>query len=195
MPVNDVYRATFASKVNGVHLANVMHFQQLDDEGSEQPEDSLKAALQSQVLPTWVPMLSNDCQIEAVSIKRILATPNQPFVYTLTGGTGTVAQESEPPNLAVVATIYSDDNSRTGRGRMYLGGIAQTLIEGAVPKASLVSLFATFKAMLMSSFIDGGGTAIRWTLTQYSPHLDTNNTVIHIEQRMQLRVLRGRIRD
>jgi len=194
MPVNDIYRATIAQSINGVHVANVMHFQQLDDEGSEVPEDSLKAALETIILPVWVPMLSNDAVIQDCAIKRVLPTPDQPFVYSFSGGTGTVAQESEPPNLAVVATIYSNDNSRKGRGRNYFAGIASTLIQGAVPKASFVSLFATFKAALMSAFQDAG-SSVRWTITHYSPFDDAYSPVVHIEQRMQLRVLRSRIRD
>lgn len=192
MPVNDIYRATIAQIINGVNVANVMHFQQLDDEAAELAPDSLKAALETIILPTWVPMLSNNAKIDAVSIKQILPATDQPFVYAFTGGTGTVAQESEPPNLAVVATIYSDDNQRKGRGRNYFAGIATTLIEGATPKAAFVSLFATFKTALMSSFQDAG-SAVRWTLTHYSPFDNAYSPVIHIEQRMQLRVLRSRI--
>lgn len=194
MPINDIYRATFASRVNNVNVANVMHFRQIDDEGAEVAADSLKAALESVLLPTWVPMLSNEVIIDSVAITQIEAVEGQPFVYSLAAGTGTVAQHAEPPNLAVVLSIYSDDNSRAGRGRVYLAGIAQTLIQGAVPKASFVSLCATFTTTLVSAMIHAPST-IHWTMVQWSGANDSYNPIVHVEQRMQLRTLRKRNRN
>jgi hypothetical protein len=194
MALGDIYRASFGQVINGVHVANVMHFKQLDDEGGEVAADSLAAALEGQVVPAWVPFLSEDATIQSVVLKQILPAVDQPAVYDLAGGTGTISAESEPPNLAVVATVYSSDNSRTGRGRNYFSGIATTMIDGATPTAAFVALFATFVSVLMSSFVQTPST-VRWTIVQYSPFNDSANDVLHIEQRMQLRLLRERIKD
>lgn len=194
MAVNDLYRASINTIVNGVNTLNVMHFKQQDADGAEVPADSLKAALETVILPLWVPMLSNDTVIASVVVRRILPTGAQPFVYALAGGTGTVAQEAEPANVAVVGSIYTTEVSKKGRGRNYYAGIAQTMVQGAIPTAAFVALFNTFKNALISAFIDAG-SAIHWKMQLYSPSLNLGLEIKHIEQRMQLRVLRERIKN
>lgn len=192
MPVADVYRASINTKVNGVNCLNVLHFFQVDADAGEVPADSLKAALETIILPLWVPMLSNDAEITSVILRRILPTPDQPFSYIFAGGTGTVAQEAEPPNLAVINTHYTTTVSRRGRGRTYFAGVAQTLITNAAVKAALVALFATFETALRTDFKDAASN-IHWRWVHFSPTDNTATNINHTELRMQLRVIRARI--
>lgn len=192
MPANDIYRASINTSVNGVNCLNVFHFNQNDADGAETPADSLKAAIETILLPTWVPLLSNDAVVDSVIVRRIWPTGDQPYVYALAGGTGTVAQEAEPANLAIVLSHYTSNHSRKGRGRTYIAGIPQTMIQGAIPTSALVTLFNTFKTALLSAMIDAA-SSIHWSFRVYSPGLNVGLAVQRIEQRMQLRVLRKRI--
>lgn len=194
MAIDDVYQAAIAVTVNGINTLNSMYFQQLDDEGAEVPADSLKAALESILLPDWVPMLSTGTTIESVTIRRVLATPDQPYVYNFAGGAGTVATEAMPPNIAVIFSHYSDNNDKTGRGRNYMSGVAESLIIGSVVKTNYVSLFDVFKTTLLSAMVQAP-SLVRWTFCHYSAFNGSSDPIIHIEQRMQLRTLRFRNRN
>lgn len=192
MPAADLYRATINLLVGGVNCANVFHFQQVDADGGETPAESLKKAIETDLLPTWVLMLSNEATVQSVIVRRVKPTPSQPYVYNLASGQGMINESTEPPNLAVCASHYSSTHTKMGRGRNYFNGLPQGSIQGAIPTAAWVALFQTFKTKLLSTLL-GGGSAIHWNFRIYSPSLGVGLSVLHTEQRMQLRVLRGRI--
>jgi len=192
MAIGDKYRASIVTNVAGIDCVNVLHFEQMAPDGAEVPADSLKAALETILLPVWVPMLAPSVAIASVIIKKILPAPDQPFSYTFAGGTGTNAGgNTMPPNIAVVLSIYTNDNTRKGRGRNYISGIDEAEVLETSPKASLVTLFSTFITTLLGGIVDGG-SAINWAFRHFSPTLNSTMIITHIEQRMQLRVLRGR---
>lgn len=195
MAANDVYRAAINTIVNGINCLNVFHFIQIDNDGVEVPPDSLKAALETILLPAWVPFLSPQAIITSVVIRRILPTGSQPSTYNFVAGDGTNAgTEAMPPNVAVVASHYSNTLTKRGRGRVYYAGIPQTEIENSVPKATFVALFATFKSVLIAQMMDAG-SAIHWQWVHYSPTDVAVRVIVHVEQRMQLRLLRERIKN
>lgn len=195
MAINDVYRAAIASQVNGVNCLNVFHFIQIDADGAEVPPDSLKAALETILLPVWVPMISPQVSIDSVIIRKILPSGSQPFAYSLASGTGTHAgTQAMPANLAVVNTHYTTVLSKRGRGRVYYAGIPQTMVDASVPKAAWVSLFGTFITVLKAQIQDAG-SGINWQWVHYSPTDNAVRVITHTEQRMQLRTLRERNRN
>lgn len=191
MPALDIYRAAIASRVNGINCLNTFYFKQVDADQAEDVPDSLSQAINEDLVPVWAAMISNQASLDSVVVRRISPTGSQPYSFTLVAGTGTIAEESEPANLAVCVSHYSRFNERAGRGRNYYSGIPQTQIQGAIPKASWVTLFNTFLAVLDANIIYGMSN-INWRWIHWSNSLANASAIEHVEQRMQLRTIRGR---
>jgi len=175
-PAPGVTRAVFNYLSNGVATANVIHF--TAPPGPDAPDP---ANLASDLASWWklniAPLSSVNHILQSV-VCTDLSASGPPAVEHTTGlpAAGTQAGESLPNNAALVMSLRTALRGRSFRGRLYMGGIAESQASGnnviasfrdnAVIEWSEIILFVTAPLspdlqLVVLSYFSGG--AVRGT--------------------------------
>lgn len=189
MPLNDILVAAIKMNVHGQKVVNVLHFKQTSADGALSPNKDLCLAIQEDIIPTYSLALSDELTFEAITAHRIKPTIGGTFHLT-DGSSGSVTIDPVAPNVAALATLYSATLSRQGRGRIYIPGVGEDVINrgritnGGSPQfvAFLDLLLGTIQAGTGATFVCGVYSKIGNTFSQFTSH----------ELRARLATLRSR---
>lgn len=160
MAINDVYQTTIRMNVKGQKIVNVLHFEQTAGDGAIPVNHELCLAIEEDLIPGYQACCSNDLSFEAITAHKISPAVGGTYVRPL-AVSGTVAEDTLPPNASVVATLYSANLTRQGRGRIFLSGIPDTFAsKGRVENADAAT-YVTFLDLLLAPIQFAAGPTFR----------------------------------
>lgn len=160
MSINDVYQAVIGMNVKGQKIANVLHFEQTSGDGVITPNHDLCLAIQEDLLPTYQLTTSNDLSFESIRAHKISPAIGGTYVLPI-AVLGLIAQDTLPPNGNVVATLYSDNLTRQGRGRIFISGVPDTVSGDGRLNSAAVGTYVTFLDLLMGTIQAAAGATFR----------------------------------
>lgn len=192
MAVGDIYKLAAKGNLYGTRCVNVFHFR-LDGapSGGTEPED-LNGAFAASILPPWIACISDQMTIGCVEIINITDPGGNPASFLLTAGNvGLVEEPALPANKVAVATLYTANYSRNGRGRKYFAGVPEPH-EGDNALAQGVKTNWESLATALVSGVTGGPGSGTWQHCVWSPSLLTEEVVVKCVVGPQIHSLRGR---
>lgn len=158
MSINDVYQATIGMNVKGQKIVNVLHFQQTSGDGVITPNNDLCLAIEEDLIPAYQTCCSNDLSFEKISAHKISPAIGGTYVKALAVA-GTVAQDTLPPNGNVVASLYTANLTRQGRGRIFISGVPDTFVSsGRILNGSAATYVALLDLLLLPIQAAAGAT-------------------------------------
>ena len=167
MAINDVYALRVDMSGGGADWAFVLHVQQLDADGVEDPLVSCSNGFESQIIPALLACWSDEVTHYNVNLRRVLPTPTQGRDVAAGPSVGTIAHPTLPAADCVIVRTYTAVASRRGRGRIKFSGIAISDVTrgvlSQVREGAIQAAWVTF----YTSWIDGA-SAIHWQGVIYS---------------------------
>ena len=197
MAVGDVYQLTIVGNISGQICNNVLHFRETSADDSGFASSALVFGWQLNCAADYLTPLSNDFTIVGYYARRVHPTPGVPFSFipssnNVGGEDGTVGATT----AAAIITLYSGLHSRSGRGRIYMPGIPETLTQDGLLTAPGFAMVETFALTMQTAFngaIPGGSpTAGAYEGTVWSRKLAQDNLVTHTVTHSNLATIRGR---
>lgn len=188
MAVGDVYQVDLLYSLRGEKCANVLHYQE-DTSPASNPELSLIEAVKDDL---WTAALratmSNDCTLQNIRARRVDPSLGGPIMAAVNEA-GSVAQDSLPPNSAVVMTWYTDHIAPSGRGRTFWPGVPKTHTDDGVLLESVVSLYDAVGTAMTTAVTEGTGV---WLPGVWSESLTLIHPITQWVIRPWVHTLRGR---
>lgn len=156
MAVGDLYRFVRTCLVDGQTHVNVMHFIEETDAGSE-PEQALLDAWDAGTGDSSGPESRiQDCMrgytsllLQSISAQRIQPTEGEIFARGIEFGPGTATDTGLPTFSQWKLGIRTTNNSRSGRGGIYIGAVP----EGGTTGNSVTGGFAISQQGLLDSLV------------------------------------------
>jgi len=193
MALNDVYRLSYDQTLYGQKITNVFHYEQTSPETSGKADElSLADAFIGVVVPLWQPVVTDDWQDVCIRVQRILPGGGVQRVRLTAPNTGTVLlTQAFAPNVTVVTTFYTDDFSKTGRGRYFLSGFPTTGETLGLIKAAERTLLSALGEGIAGDLTFAPDTGV-FSFRVYSKKLNLARVEQRLEVRTALRKLRPR---
>ena len=190
MAIDDTYKLELHQQVHNVNLVNIFHYKQVTSSTDDAPQ--LIAAFLNTVLTTWRNMCGPEWKALCVIVSRLLPTEGSRRFGVLTPPvTGMASGECMPANSVVVGTWYTNEVSKTGRGRSYFSGFP----EAAEGRNNLVNsnweAFVNTLNVINSTQI-GSPSDGSWKLVIWSPKDQVTYDVEAFEGRTPIKKLRSR---
>lgn len=189
MALNDVFELSLLFNLKGQKLANVLHFEQDSADGAIPPNEDICNAFYEDCWPAMQDLLSNDISLENIKGRRIDPTPGGVYLLPV-GEPGNVGVDSLPPNSTLLTTIYTNELSRSGRGRMSISGIPKSYSQNGLMQNGAIATVAAFYDLLLAT-IQYGANAV-FTYGVWSALAETWYEAVSYQIRPQLHTLRGR---
>lgn len=127
MAAGDIFQVTLVQQLNGVSMANVFYMKTIDDLGSTDEYDDVESAFVDQVQGSILQVQNVSVAMECYLIRRILPTTQPTQVY-LESGVGAQTGPPMPANSAFKLRHYSGNGDRNRRGRWFIGGVSELLV-------------------------------------------------------------------
>lgn len=130
MAVNDLYRCSIYQNVGSEITMNVCHLR--ETVSTTPPERGQDACVEiiAELYRLWAELLSEDWRVTVISCRRVSPPSGIPATTVFGGGEAIVGQvESEivPSAAAILCSLYTDSVGRTGRGRQFIPGCAESI--------------------------------------------------------------------
>jgi hypothetical protein len=128
MAAGPVWQLTITGDIDGQRVQNVLHFRETAAGAGEIPALDLIEAVGLTVMPKWAACLSAGWQATSFYCRKVAPVPAIPFLRLATGTMAFIGTRGDavcPPTSALLLSLYSDEASRRGRGRIYLPGVAE----------------------------------------------------------------------
>lgn len=161
MAVNDLYRVEIYHNVGSELTMNVCHMRETVSE-----DDPALAALNVQgfvqdLYLLWAELLSEDWRVTVIKVRRVSPAAGIPYT-TVYGGAeaieGTVESEIVPSQAAILVSLYSDTGDRTGRGRQYIPGCAESIQnEGLLSETAYIASAGAIELFYAAEHGPGAG--------------------------------------
>lgn len=162
-------RVTLSMTYYGQLFQNVLHFNKSDYVASELPN------LIADIKTGWIDQVKW-CQSDGLKYVNMKlhhvgsSTPDTNEVLAINGGTGS-SSEYKPFNAHIIR-IQSVQAGRSGRGRVYIGGIASNLTDFGFIKTAILATWATKLAAITAMF---GPTATSDFQLGVNAHTEVDN--------------------
>jgi len=136
MAAGDVFSLTLVQQLHGVSMANVFYMKTIDDLGSTDEYNDVETAFVDQVQGSILAMQNVNVAMECYLVRRILPT-SQPTQVFLETGVGTKTGPAMPANSTFKFRHYSGNGDKNRRGRWFIGGVSELLVNGSGLNQSL----------------------------------------------------------
>jgi len=125
--LNSLYQVKIRGRLQEQECLNIMHFECVSSAGDADVELHLVKVILNCFITTLIPQLSVDYELIAADWKRVSPTLGNEFTtLPATSGQGQIAGDSLPSYCSAVMSIRTNLGGRSGRGRMYIGGIPES---------------------------------------------------------------------
>jgi hypothetical protein len=170
--VGDIVQVTPRYEIEGQQTENVMYFQCLNADPNMLA--NLLLVVATCIITHLLPALGSNCTLESVHGK--IVGPAVGGEDEWTPGTGDVvagaaAGDSEPSFVAAVVSLYTAHPGRTGRGRMFIGGIPEGSTTGSllnIETGAYPAIVATMACIAAAFPLRELGSAAAYEWGQYS---------------------------
>lgn len=188
MAVNDVYQVDLLYSNKGEKCANVIHVKETADPGTTNEVHIAEAVKDDIWTAALRATMTNDCTLQTIRVRRIDPTSGGPVMATVDEA-GSIAQDTLPPNSAVMLSMYTARLDRSGRGRLFLPGVPKTHNEDGLLPESVVTLYDAVGTALTGTLAESGGT---WIVGVWSSTATQFNQFTSWQVRSWIHTLRGR---
>lgn len=189
MALSDVFQATIAMNVQGQEVVNVLHFEQTSGDGPIAPNRDLCLAIEASLIPVYKLCTSEDLTFEAIKAHRVKPSIAGTYVHPISGS-GQVTEDTLPPNNSVLATLYTTNLTRAGRGRIFMPGVPDTFQNRGRLVVAGADLYVDFLAALLLPVQAGLGATFQAGVCN-PPDGDFHDYTSH-ELRSRVNTLRSR---
>ena len=157
MAVGDLYEASLLYSLKGEKCVNVLRFQQTTNPSTVSDELDLGNAVKADLWPAIKTASSEDLVLQMIRVRRYAPTAGGSIMVTVDEAGG-VSEDSLPSNNCVVITMYSDNSTKHGRGRIHLPGIPDTHNADGLLKQATAVLYEAIATAMEATFNgpDGG---------------------------------------
>lgn len=129
MAVNDIYRIEVYQNIGSELTLNVFHLR--ETVSVTPPERGADTCIQiaADLYALWADIMSEDWRVTTIKARRVAPSGGIPQTVVFGGAEaiiGTLESEVVPSQAAILMSLYSDTSDRTGRGRQYLPGCAES---------------------------------------------------------------------
>jgi hypothetical protein len=198
MAVGDIYQVQIFYNIGSELTMNVMHWKETVSSTDPIPAETVGKMIHNLWTTHYATNLfSNEARVTLIQVRRIKPTagiPSTLIIGTATYPTiqGTGAGDPLPSTSAALVSLYTDVFTKSGRGRVYLPGVASgTQNDGQIletPLGLLDSFAQEFKADQVAV---AGGTG-EWHCVVFSRKLGTSQEVEQVIPHSNLATQRGR---
>lgn len=164
MAMNDVYQVQIYQNVGSEITMNVLHLR--EKVAAADQNDAVTCSIQyaNVLYHLWAELLSEDWRVTVIKARRVEPSGGIPGTIVFGGAEailGQVESEIVPSQAAILMSLYSNTPDRTGRGRQYLPGCAESIQnEGQMLEAPFNANRAAIESHYEEDFGPfGGGTA------------------------------------
>lgn len=147
-----LYQVRLKWRLHQQQCLNVLNFLA---RGSQDVDTNLIQPIINCIVTHLLPVLTNQITLEAVDWKVITGTVAQEGVHTLTtGNVGALSGDGLPSTNACVLTLKTVRSGRSGRGRMFLPGIAESSQANSSVDATFIAAAVAFLACMITAFFN-----------------------------------------
>ena len=154
MAVNDIYEVRIEGLApSAERWNNVLHYRLAVEVENDLFETSevIGAAVLAQFIANFQTLFGSGTFITSSRATRVYPTPGIPAVTPVVGQIeGTVQSDSLPPDVALVCTKRSKTPGKSGRGRMYLTGLPESVVQLDLLENAVADDWATACANLLA---------------------------------------------
>lgn len=192
MSQGDIYKLRMSSSLYGVQCLNIFHYKEDVAASSGLPETDLLDSFVAEVIPPLLEVLAEPLRIHCVSATNLTNTGAQPVDKLLPSNThGAVVDVALPANKVYVANYYTDQLTRSGRGRKYFSGVpAAWEDDNAIYGNAKTTCDAVADALQLTLTAGSGGGG--WEPVIYSPTTLNAYDVFKVIFSAEVHLLTGR---
>lgn len=183
MAIGDIYQVQIYYNVGSERTMNVLHMRETQVCTDPIPAESLAQAVRSVWATRYNTILfSDEVNIPLIHARRIEPTAGVPSTIIL----GTAANPAisgggvgppVPSTSAALISLYTDLNTRNGRGRIFIPGVERTLQNDGQLTILALPVLEAFAGDLKSEFVAVGADTGNWRVAVYSRELGTAQNV------------------
>lgn len=157
MPIDSINNVCYQVRIkwllHGQECFNVLNFR---NTGSQDILTGLVQPILDCIVTHLIPVLSNEITLLGADFKSITGTVMQEGEITLTDdNVGEEAVNSLPSTCAAVLALRSNHMGRTGRGRMFIPGVAESSQALSELDPAFIVAAVAFLACMAEAFIAG----------------------------------------
>lgn len=97
--------------------------------------------------------MSQDTEILFVRYQEIYPDRRVNFGFDATNDFGAVAEDSMPPNVALVITVRTDETGPAERGNKHIGGLPVTFVENGAPSGDAIVALGQLGDALVREYV------------------------------------------
>lgn len=165
MAVGEVFKLAVLTRSHTVQMVNTLWFGQVNNVPVGDPRAALANEfvghmITPNVLGSWRQMCGNDHIFEGVTVQRYVAYDAGVFPFSITPPlAGTIAENAGPPFAAVCVTVRTAVGGRSGRGRLYVGGVNRSNTQTGLLSAAFQTTVNNFMSRMSDRYVQAGGLA------------------------------------
>ena len=198
MAVGDVYQTQVFYNIGSERTMNVIHWREVVTCTDPIPAQTVAEMVYNEWFTRYGSLLfSDESNVVLITARRIKPTAGVPATLIIGAAgfpaiVGTGVGSPVPSTSAALISLYTDLNTKNGRGRIYLPGVQSAAQnDGQLTAAQLGELNA-FADDLESDFVAVGGGTGEWHCTVYSRTLGTDELVVQAIGHSNMASQRGR---
>lgn len=165
VPLEQGARAVVRFTHGSETFSNVFHFTKGNFTTSDM--EDLAAAVQLAASANLKYALSPQVSLVKTEVYDVRTSTGAVVENTAGAGAGGGSGDTVPINTALVVTIYSATRGRAGRGRVFVAGLPESLMDNGVFNSGAITLGEEYVDNVMSRAASAG-----WTLVVRSAQLD-----------------------
>jgi len=173
MAVNDIYRCEVYQNVGSELTMNVFHMRESVSEPDAELATVSIQSLINDLYQLWAEWMGEDYKVTTVKVRRVSPAGGIPDTIVYGGAEAVVGQlESDivPSQAAILLSLYAETNDRTGRGRQYLPGCAESIQkEGQLEEAHYVANSAALHTFYQTEHGPVGGGTGKYRFNIWQP--------------------------
>jgi hypothetical protein len=168
MPVGDIYRVNIIQAFKGNRMITGFHARALSISASQ---DDLGNDVVANVLPSFIPAVTQDLGVIAVEVQDILPGTHETIEHTITGNlVGLFVSPSAPPQVAACLSIHSGSKGKRKRGRMFVGGLPAEFVAAGTISGQLLTNLQVFADTLKNRYtLTGTSRNTSYEMVVWSP--------------------------
>lgn len=148
----DRYQVRIKWLLHGQECLNVLNFV---NRGSADILTVLVQPILDCIVDNLLPVLSNEITLKGADFKNVSGTTAQEGEIILTAdNVGAESVDSLPSFNALVVNLRTNHPGRTGRGKMFLPGIAEDRQETSQVDATFIAAAVAFLACMVTAFVN-----------------------------------------
>lgn len=194
MALNDVYQVVIDINVENQRTTQTLYFLETTGSTDPVPAKSLVNAIADSILPLWIALMSSQGVITSIYARRIFPTPAVPGqkLVPTADGQGDRSANCCPPQAATVVTLYTTVATRRGRGRLFIGALAEEDQDTGQLTTTHIGRVEDLLDALMTGVPAAGAETGEWELAVWSELDAAARDVIHYVVRTNVGSIRSR---